>query len=96
MPTYLITYEATVTVEAPDIETAVEATLPSQVGWEVTVDGRDFDPSLPIGCSVMTFPGSRIDQPEWCEDPVSHWDDGDPFCANHSHQPDDGPFGQDD
>ena len=67
MPTYLIAYEAVVTVEAPDIATAVEATPPAQVSSTITVDGHDFDPSLPPGCSAMTYPGSRIDPPEMCD-----------------------------
>lgn len=97
MTAYLIAYEAVVTIEADDVVTAVEAMPPSQVAWHITVDGHDFDPARPPGCSVMTFPGSRIDPPEYCEREVDHWDEhGDPYCSIHSAMPDDGPFGEDD
>jgi len=100
---YTVTYEATFTVDAESADAAVDlipTDITNRIEGEiegVRVDGHDWDLAMPPSCSLQTFPGSRIDPPEWCDFPIVRWDESnEPWCARHSAQPDDGPFGEDD
>jgi hypothetical protein len=104
MPKYTVSYEATFTVEAESADAAVDlipTDITNQIEGEiefVRVDGHDWDLDMPPSCSLQTFPGSRIDPPEFCDEPVVRWDEDTDswWCAKHASQPDDGPFGEDD
>jgi hypothetical protein len=97
---YTVTYEATFTVDTESADAAVDL-IPTDSTNRiefVRVDGHDWDLNMPPSCSLQTFPGSRIDPPEWCSDDVVRWDEDTDswWCAKHAAQPDDGPFGEDD
>lgn len=95
MPIYIVEYQAKFTVEADSADAAVDlipTDITNQIEGEiehVRVDGHDWDLDMPPGCMAMTFPGSRIDPPEYCSDPVVRWDDGEPWCEHHSAYMDD-------
>jgi len=91
VPTYEVTYQATVVVEAANAALAVEAIPSHLIQWEITVDGNEFNPATPPGCSALTFPGTRIDREEFCENDVVRWDEhGYAWCDIHGAQPNDG------
>jgi hypothetical protein len=92
-----VSWSASATITADDALAAIEAlglgnTYELMTDFtEITVDGHEFAPNNPPGCSAQTFPGTRIDQPEWCESDVTWWDEHqNPWCAKHFPQPDDG------